>query len=316
MHVKKLIFYYFFPVLLLISSCNGDDDKSVQQQVSGVCSTKGKDFDANIFLQAGIHLYVIGDTGTGDSNQLTSANILDIYHQQFPLDAIIHTGDIFYPSGLKNSDDIAGMQKFHDIYGPLSLNELPWYIVAGNHDHDGSINALIDFSAQHSNMFYPSPYYAATIADTDSALQVNIIATDTTPMTFGVVQLEQLAWLSSKLNQQSNAINIVFGHHPIFSNGSHGDTDILKGNFLQQLIHYNVPLYLSGHEHNLEYIEQSQLPNMVISGAGGRELREVSCGKNSLYVEKKFGGFALYITQQSIWVIPVSESGVTVMFSL
>ncbi len=53
-------------------------------------------------------------------------------------------------------------------------------------------------------------------------------------MTLGVVQLEQLAWLSEQLGTQTKAINIVFGHQPIISNGSHGDTDVLRGDFLQQ----------------------------------------------------------------------------------
>lgn len=142
-----------------------------------------------------------------------------------------------------------------------------------------------------------------------------MLATDTTPFTFGLVQAEQLAWLQNQLSARENQLNLVVGHHPIFSNGAHGGTEALQGSFHRLLQQYRVPLYLSGHEHNLQLLSGKEAVNFLISGGGGAGLSDVSC-RDSLFADKSHGGFALFINQENIYVIPVTLDGPEVMFSL
>jgi tartrate-resistant acid phosphatase type 5 len=48
---------------------------------------------------------------------------------------------------------------------------------------------------------------------------------------------------------------IVCGHYPVFSVGSHGDTDELLVNLLPLLQQYKVDAYLSGHDHLSAHLE-------------------------------------------------------------
>ena len=336
--MRSLIsFFYIVICASTLLSC-GSEESSVQSSgnnVTGRCTSAGASFDSQIFLTPGIHLFVFGDTGTGTENQQLVANIVDDYHLQFPLDGIIHTGDVFYPSGIQSLSDTNIQYKFNDIYQPLNIFNIPWYFVAGNHDYDGSISALLDFADSQPQFNYPKRYYSAQLKDKNSEVNVTLLAADTTPFTQQPIQLEQLAWLNNQLidhqlnNHQLNnhrlsnhrlnneqSTTIVFGHHPIRSSGAHGDTEVLKTNFLSLLQHYQVPLYLSGHEHSLEYLYNTLKPHMLVSGAGGQNLRDIKCQQNSLYSAKLFGGFALYVTNDKIKVIVVNELGIGPVFDI
>ena len=305
-------------LVLFILSLHGCNDGSKDNEgtiTGGICVRNQLAFDPIIFQQGGFHFYVIGDTGTGDENQQVSARLLENYHLQYPLDGIIHTGDIFYPNGLANAQDDTAYSKFNSIYQPLALTSIPWFFVAGNHDHDGSIDALIAFTTASESLYFPNKYYVKNLSKATLNWKMNLLATDTTPFTLGLLQAKQLAWLQNQLASLEQQRNLVIGHHPIFSNGAHGDTEELKANFYQLLKHYRVPLYLSGHDHNLQLLPGSDLSHFLVSGAGGAALTSVSCGDN-LYASSSFGGFGLYITLTTIYLIPNTPQGHDIMFAL
>jgi len=309
--LKKLLLLLLLCPVLYLHGCN--DDGNDTSSGEDICLQGHLAFDPLIFQQDGFHFFVIGDTGTGDSQQQTAAAILESYHLSYPLDGIIHTGDIFYPRGLDSADDDDAYSKFTSVYQGLS--PLPWYFVAGNHDHDGSIQALLAFAAGDESLHYPAPYYLKTLSKQGLNWQINLLATDTTPFTFGLVQAEQLAWLQNQLSALENQLNLVIGHHPVFSNGSHGGAKELQSSLYPLLKEYRVPLYLSGHEHSLQLLPGREAVSFLISGAGGAGLREVSCN-NSLYAETSLGGFGLFVTQKQLYLIPVTQGGPQFMFPL
>ncbi len=68
---------------------------------------------------------------------------------------------------------------------------------------------------------------------------------------------------------------IVYGHHPLYSSGTHGDNQILIDR-LQPLLAVNrADLYLAGHDHNIEIRKTLDGINQVVSGAGGK-LRDIA----------------------------------------
>jgi len=71
---------------------------------------------------------------------------------------------------------------------------------------------------------------------------------------------------------------IVSGHHPIYSVGRHGSTQCLIERLLPLLLIYKVQLYLSGHDHNLQHLDVSNLNSNV-------DLMIV--GSSSLYFNKR-----------------------------
>lgn len=58
--------------------------------------------------------------------------------------SLVGTGDNFYEGGISTNEfDDRFKSTFEDVFSSPSLQGIPWYIVAGNHDHIGNISAQI-----------------------------------------------------------------------------------------------------------------------------------------------------------------------------
>ena len=84
-------------------------------------------------------------------------------------------------------------------------------------------------------------------------------------------QEEQLKWFEQELAKaRSTPFLAVVAHHPLYSNGMHGDNPTLIAQWDSLLRHHYVDLYLSGHDHDLQHIQLQGHPTFfVISGEGG-----------------------------------------------
>jgi hypothetical protein len=104
---------------------------------------------------------------------------------------------------------------------------------------------------------------------------------------------------------------LAFAHHPRYTSGDHqGDNallDTITGFSppsmyeLQQAVYCHVDLFLSGHDHNREFIDKgqdAQCPStyFAISGAGSKT-RESAYGKvsSSLYYDEAVEGFMYFV---------------------
>src|SRR5436190_18858391 len=76
-----------------------------------------------------LRIAVVGDTGNG--SEAVAAGIRRV-HAGDPLDAIILTGDTFYPCGITSRDDPRW-----SLVSPLTSIGPPLFPVLGNHDYCG-----------------------------------------------------------------------------------------------------------------------------------------------------------------------------------
>jgi tartrate-resistant acid phosphatase type 5 len=228
---------------------------------------------------------VVGDVGDGTAQVAKGIAALA------PFDAIILTGDNFYPCGVKSTGD----PKW-SVMGPLLKLDIPIYPVLGNHDHCGKPDAQIN--ARLPNWKFPSREY------TISTPFANIQFIDTTPFVHGKP--------APTIATQPGVWNIVVGHHPLLSSGYHGRFPRDEHERMMTLmpVMKDVDLYIAGHDHHLELLEGK--PRMLVSGAGSDPIPAILRHRATRWVsEERYRGFAvLELTAKTMTITFYDAAGV------
>jgi tartrate-resistant acid phosphatase type 5 len=252
---------------------------------------------------------VVGDWGrNGSYNQSEVADAMAAQAAKIKAAFVIGTGDNFYQSGLACEDDEYFDTSFRQVYSAKSL-QVPWYNVLGNHDYgeydeqtkqppsDRCKNATNDacfWSPLHQlgaavmnkdPRWYLERSYERSIAGG----QAEVFFYDTVPFVQHYKDqpwynapggLAEQSWeanlleLEAKLARSKAPWKIVVGHHPVYTNGHHGNTVELVEHLQPLLQKYNVQVYFCGHDHNLEYIKKpDEITHHFISGGGSKSGR-------------------------------------------
>ncbi|XP_066912316.1 tartrate-resistant acid phosphatase type 5-like [Clytia hemisphaerica] len=221
---------------------------------------------------------ILGDWGgipirpyTTDIEEST-ANQMSVTATQKNSKFVIALGDNFYFTGVKNEYDHRFNETYNDVFNQPSL-QVPWYVVAGNHDHYGNITGQLEYT-KHSNIWtFPSLWYSKTFQFSDTSRTMKLIMIDTvvlcgnTDSDFDamppngpegwVLAEEQWAWLETELKASSDFdYLLVGGHFPVWSIAEHGPTSQLVERLKPLLEKYAVSAYINGHDHNLQHIKE------------------------------------------------------------
>lgn len=244
-----------------------------------------------------LRVVVMGDQGTGTDTQWRVAAAMREVCAREGCDLGVALGDNFYPAGPKSLNTTLFRDRFEVPYGPLKI---PFLVVPGNHDEswlaggDGADSRGADVQVAYSRInpqwVMPARSYRASVGQL-----VEFFAVDTTPMAAylpprradervgGAWEVAQRAWLSGALSRSTAHWQLVLGHHPLFSNSTHGDAGqydglglaFQRGDGVRTL--YTVAcgradLLLAGHDHALEVFgPQPECPGTwsLVSGAAG-----------------------------------------------
>lgn len=201
---------------------------------------------------------VIGDWGTGDSDQVGIARQMFSSHQRSPLDFVISAGDNIYPNG---SGRYFG-KHFEVPFASLLKDRINFYTVLGNHDvHDG----------RQDQCQYPlfnmggASYYQLERGDG----LVEFFMLDSNNF-----DQRQAAWLENSLRDSKAKWKIAVFHHPIYSSGkTHGSNAGLRKQLEPLFTRFGVNIALSGHDHIYERTKPQQGVQYFVSGAGGQVRR-------------------------------------------
>ena len=240
------------------------------------------------------HLFMIGDFGSMEPPQQAVANGMKGYIERLKVkpEWLMLLGDNFYkpmPGGLKSPRWKTG---FEDMY-PATVFPGPCPAVLGNHDyHDnaGGEQVQLAYAKQGGTRWtMPAKWYRQDLGSlvTFLFLDTNLrsVSGSSKNKDGKVVKKNSLtaeeeaaqwAWLKDELAKPRAPFTIVAGHHPVYSNGQHGDTKELVKTLAPMLQDSGVHLYLCGHDHDLQHLELEGLKtSFVLSGGGGARVREL-----------------------------------------
>ena len=244
----------------------------------------------------GPHLLMLGDWGPSGnySDQTTVAVAMQNYvaRQDLRIDALLMLGDNFYGGLSGGISSPRWNTQFEQMY-PESVFDGPAYAIPGNHDYELSPMAKFPVELEYAKRpgtrwTMPSQFYRFEFPDIDP--QLTVIALDSNvsipgrPAPTGFYTMsdeqrqQQLAWLEAELQKPLKTPYLaVMAHHPIYSDGPHGDHPVLINDWDPLLRKYNVHLYLAGHDHDMQHLEFEGHPtSFFLSGGGGAGLYPVA----------------------------------------
>ncbi len=227
-----------------------------------------------------IRVLAFGDFGTGSTAQKETAAAMLAYHRKTPFDFGVTLGDNFYSVGMASPQDPRWKTWWEEMYAPLGIK---FYASLGNHDWGlaDSPAAEILYSDKSQSWKMPGLYYSFT------AGAAQFFALDTNEMSD-----VQLAWLKEQLDKSKARWKIVYGHHPIYSDGDHGDDARLIKSLLP-ILEGKADIYLVGHDHIIEHLKPSESRlHFLIAGGGGASLYKVKESKRA-YFAQSINGFAV-----------------------
>jgi acid phosphatase len=260
-----------------------------------------------------LNFLIIGDWGRkGTPGQLAVADGMSRVAEQLKSRFVVTTGDNFY-DGVTNLYDAHWQESYEAVYNSPPL-QIPWYVVLGNHDYQGCVQAQLDYVCLSERWRLPARYYAVEEA-IDATASALLVFLDTSPFLSsyqpnGPEYIEslrgqdpepQLTWLQPTLAASKATWKLVFGHHPIYSASPyHGDTLELRHRLLPILQAHHVQAYICGHEHDLQHLAADGV-DYFVSGAGA-ECRESGWRRDSRYSVSELGFSAISLTRDCLRV--------------
>lgn len=229
---------------------------------------------------------------------------------------IVATGDVFHYLGVQSVQDPIFQNCFEEMYTHPEL-QLPWYVIAGNHEYKGNTQALIDYSDVSRRWTMPSLYYSKSIED--DGLTADLFFIDTPPLIDKYrkeseeypdaskhSREDQLKWLEEALSSSKARHKIVFGHHPIYAETTKNPSereDMQK--YVDPLLRaYGVDYYFSGHIHNFQAIRKHG------SGVGYFTISSISKTRTP----KAIDGTLFCSSSPGFAVVSLTERAITVYF--
>lgn len=271
----------------------------------------------------------VGDTGTGNTNQLAVAQSMHDRLTATGASFVVLLGDNFYPSGVTSTTDPQWQTKFENVYGNWGV---PVYAVNGNHDYGGPTGAT-DSAGQIEIDYTTAATTEWTMPDKSwswTATDISFLAIDSNWIKMHAASYGEsvrLAGIADAAMGSGEKWKIVFGHHPYFSNGAHGNAgnfdgkttpDTLSGSVFRDFMDTHVmgaaDLYLCGHDHGMQVLPSGTWKTLLcVSGGGSGGLTTIGF-RNPLYFGSSQFGFAWVGISNKYLVVEMYSKGGTLLY--
>ena len=283
-------------------------------------------------VQSGsINFVVTSDMGRrGESEQQNIANLLGYFVAENQIDFLAVAGDPIHDDGVTSVDDEEWKLKIENVYVAASLHAIPWYVISGNHEYNGSVPAILDYSNVSERWNAPSRYFSFTRKIGDSNDECLFVFIDTTPLIDKYRHDEprsdapeqdidaQLRWLEGELSAASEVKwTIVIGHHPVYAKTT---KELYERTDMQERVgvlfeKYGVDFYICGHIHNFQHINPagSKVHYIVNSSASrSREVHEIDEVEGMIFGAPDPGYSVVTVSTDSVQFSFVNHTGKTI----
>jgi predicted MPP superfamily phosphohydrolase len=201
---------------------------------------------------------IIGDWGTGDSDQTGVARQMFTAHQRTPFDFAIAAGDNIYPNGSGRYFD----KRFERPFAGLLRERVNFYAVLGNHDVQEGRQDQCQYP-----LFNMGGRNYFTLKQGDGLLDLFMLDSTDCDRT-------QLGWVEQQLKTSTARWKLAVLHHPLYSSGDKHGSDLKLRSQLEPLfVRYGVNAVFSGHDHIYERTKPQQGIHYFVTGAGGKTRR-------------------------------------------
>lgn len=241
-----------------------------------------------------VRFAVIGDTGSGTSQQRDVGDMMIKYHALFPFEFVLMMGDNMY--GGEAPQDFE--KKFTQPYKALLDQKVKFYATLGNHDQALQVNY------ENFNMNGKEYYRFKRGNIAFYSLNSNYM------------DKKQVQWLEDELSHETAEWKVMFFHHPPYSSAkAHGSDGQLREVVEPIFLKYGVDVVLSGHDHVYERIKPQKGIYYFVSGAGGK-LRSGDVDRQSGMTDKSYDcdlHFMLFeVAGDQMYFQAISRTGETI----
>lgn len=221
-----------------------------------------------------VRLAAIGDVGKGNEGQRRVADAVAQTCASRGCDLILLLGDNLYPRGMESPDDPRANDWILEPYASVGV---PVFLVLGNHDYAHGRDRQraawqLDWAERTEGVELPAHAWELRVGP------LQLLGLDTAAA-FQFGARDQRRWLQQRLADTHAPWTVVAGHHPLRSNGRHGNAGAyegwshvpwLSGAAIERLLAPlcdRVDLYLSGHDHSRQLLQHCGV-DLIVSGAG------------------------------------------------
>lgn len=199
-----------------------------------------------------VDIAVLGDSGGGNADQAAVAAQMETV----PLDFVLNTGDLAYFGGALFELEINHFAMYRAFQGAI-----PLFPAIGDHDEDSDAAGPYReaFALPGDERHYSFDWGPVHVAVLDS---------------FGD-RAEQMQWIDRDLSMTTQPWKIVVTHLPPYSSGFHGSYLDVRDAFSPIFARHGASIVFSGDDHHYERSVPIDGVTYVVTGGGGRSVREV-----------------------------------------
>lgn len=271
-----------------------------------------------------LNFIVASDMGRrGVSEQKNIATLMGEEAELNSISFVAVAGDPIHDNGVKSTDDSEWKDKFENIYTAKSLMNIPWYVVPGNHEYHGSVQAILDYSKISGRWKAPARYYSIEKNIGKGEDKCLFVFIDTTPLIdkyrtkgsysdAGKQDIEkELKWIDSTLVSSNDRWKIVIGHHPVYSYTEKAEserTDMQKrvGVILEKR---KADVYICGHIHNFQHLKPEGKSVNYIVNSSASQSRKANKTDGTLFCSSDPGFTLCSVTKENFIFSFINHKG-------